>query len=182
MAVVRIRRYGEKILRKKTPRIDYSDFKSKLPGILSDMWETMEIAHGIGLAAPQIGLPLRLAIVDAKPGGQSRRIVLINPEIIEGSGDSMEEEGCLSIPGYFIKLRRYFRVRIRALDEAGVPIESVGEGILARAFQHEIDHLDGKLIIDRLPFFQRQKALLALRNELPCRRATRPNLPRNDIF
>ena len=163
MAIVRICKYGEKILGKKMPRMDYPEFKSKLVGILSDMWETLESAHGVGLAAPQIGLTLRLAIVDVKPGGQSSRIVLINPELIEGSGDSMEMEGCLSIPGYFIKLRRYFNVRIRALDEEGAPIELVGKGVLARAFQHEIDHLDGKLIIDRLPLFERQGARLLLR-------------------
>ena len=163
MAAARILKYGEKILGKKTPRMNYPEFKSRLGGILSDMWETMESARGTGLAAPQIGLPLRLAIVDAKPGGQSSRIVLINPEVIEGSGDSMEVEGCLSIPGYFVKLRRYFSVRIRALDEAGAPIEMVGKGLLARAFQHEIDHLDGKLILDRLPLFERLGARLLLR-------------------
>ena len=163
MAILRICKYGEKILRKKAPRIDYKHLKRKLPRILSDMWETMESASGVGLAAPQVGLPLRLVIIDVKPSGRPRRIVLINPELVEGSGSELGEEGCLSLPGFFTEVRRHLKVRVQALDESGVPIELAAEGLLARAFQHELDHLDGKLIIDRLPLPLRPKARAVLR-------------------
>jgi len=163
MAVLRIRKYGEHILRKKTSRIDYQSIRGSLPRLLSDMCESMESVQGVGLAAPQIGFSLRLAIVDIKPEGESRRIVLINPELIGSSGTSEESEGCLSLPGFFVKLKRHLRVKIRALNEAGAPMELAGEGLLARALQHEIDHLDGKLIIDRLPLYQRIKARYVLR-------------------
>lgn len=159
MPVRRITKHGEKVLKTPCPPLDYEAFKPELPALLKDMWATMTAARGVGLAAPQIGLSLRIAVIDVKPEGKSNRLVLINPEILSLDGELNDEEGCLSLPGVYAKLRRHSRARVRALDEHGVMRELSGEGLLARAFQHEIDHLDGKLYVDRLPFEDRLKAL-----------------------
>ena len=159
MPVRRITKHGEKILKTPCPPLDFEAHRSELPALLKDMWATMQAARGVGLAAPQIGLSLRLAIIDVKPEGKSNRIVLINPEIISLEGELHDEEGCLSLPGVYSKLKRHARATVRALDENGVSRELRGEGLLARAFQHEIDHLDGKLYIDRIPFEERLPVL-----------------------
>lgn len=164
MPVRRITKHGEKVLKTACPSLDYEAFKGELPALLKDMWATMAAARGVGLAAPQIGLTLRVAVIDVKPEGKSHRIVLINPEIISLEGELNDEEGCLSLPGVYAKLRRHSRARVRALDEHGVSRELSGEGLLARAFQHEIDHLDGKLYVDRLPFEDRLKVLDVIKN------------------
>jgi peptide deformylase len=155
MPVRRITKHGEKILKTACPPLDYAAIKGELPALLKDMWATMAAARGVGLAAPQIGLTLRLAIIDVKPEKKSDPLVLINPEIVSLEGELNDEEGCLSLPGVYAKLKRHARARVRALDENGVTRVLMGEGLLARAFQHEIDHLDGKLYIDRIPFEQR---------------------------
>jgi len=159
MPIRRITKHGERVLKTPCPPLDYEAFKGELPGLLKDMWATMAAARGVGLAAPQIGLTLRLAVIDVKPEGKSQRLVLINPEIVSLEGELNDEEGCLSLPGVYHKLRRCSRARVRALDEHGVSRELTGEGLLARAFQHEIDHLDGKLYVDRLSFEERLKVL-----------------------
>jgi len=119
----------------------------------------MTAARGVGLAAPQIGLSLRVAVIDVKPEGKPQRLVLINPELVSADGELKDEEGCLSIPGVYAKLKRFSKATVRALDENGESWQMTGEGLLARAFQHEIDHLDGKLFVDRLPFEERLKVL-----------------------
>jgi peptide deformylase len=162
MPVRRITKHGEKVLKTPCPPVDYEALKNELPALLKDMWATMQAARGVGLAAPQIGLSLRLCVIDVKPEGKSQRLVLINPEIVSLDGEVNDEEGCLSLPGVYHKLRRSARARVRALDENGVSRELSGEGLLARAFQHEIDHLDGKLYVDRLPF----EAKLAVLDEI----------------
>ena len=167
MPVRRIAKHGEKILKTPCPPLDFEAFKAELPALLKDMWATMQAARGVGLAAPQVGLSLRLAIVDVKPEGRSNRIVLINPKIVALEGELNDEEGCLSLPGVYSKLRRHWRARVRALDENGVLRELSGEGLLARAFQHEVDHLDGKLYVDRLPFEARLKVLDAIKTAKP---------------
>ena len=159
MPVLRVTKHGERVLKTPCPPVDFDALKPQLPRILKDMWATMAAARGVGLAAPQVGLSLRLAVIDVKPEGKSQRLVLINPEIVSASGEQKEEEGCLSIPGVYSKLTRAARVRVRALDEKGELRELSGEGLLARAFQHELDHLDGKLYVDRLPFEDRLKVL-----------------------
>jgi len=159
MPIRRITKHGERVLKTACPPLDYAAFKAELPGLLKDMWATMAAARGVGLAAPQIGLSLRVAVIDVKSEGKPNRIVLINPEIVSLQGELNDEEGCLSLPGVYAKLRRHSRARVRALDENGVSRELSGEGLLARAFQHEIDHLDGKLYVDRLPFEDRLKVL-----------------------
>ncbi|PIR15029.1 MAG: peptide deformylase [Elusimicrobia bacterium CG11_big_fil_rev_8_21_14_0_20_64_6] len=168
MPVLRITKHGERVLKTPCPVLDYEAFKPELPVLLKDMWATMAAARGVGLAAPQIGLSLRIAVIDVKPEGKSSRIVLINPEILSLEGELNDEEGCLSLPGVYHKLRRHARARVRALDEHGVLRELAGEGLLARAFQHEIDHLDGKLYVDRLEFEDRLKVLDVIKTAKPA--------------
>ena len=162
--VLRITKHGEPILKKAAQPVEFDAFKGELPSLLRDMWKTMYSAKGVGLAAPQVGLALRLAIIDVKPEGKSERIVLINPEIISREGVVIEEEGCLSVPGVYVKLKRHERVRLRALDERGRPWERTGTGLLARAFEHEVDHLDGKLFIDRLDIVSKLKVAVLLKD------------------
>lgn len=159
MPVLRITKHGERVLKTPCPVADFAALAPTLPDLLRDMWATMRAARGVGLAAPQVGLSLRLAVIDTKPDGKSDPLVLINPEILSQEGRLQDEEGCLSLPGVYSKLPRYAKVRVRALGEDGQPWERTGEGLLARAFQHEIDHLDGKLYIDRLEFEQRLRVL-----------------------
>lgn len=168
MPVRRITKHGEKVLKLPCPLLDYEAFKAELPALLKDLWATMSAARGVGLAAPQIGLSLRVAIIDVRPEGKSQKLVLINPEIVSLEGELYDEEGCLSVPGVYAKLRRRARVRVRALDANGEPWEMTGEGLLARAFQHEIDHLDGKLYVDRLPFEERLKVLDVIKGAKPA--------------
>ena len=159
MAVLRITKHGESVLKKPCAPVDYEAMKAELPKLIKDMWATMDSVRGVGLAAPQIGLNIRLSVIDVKPEGKRQRIVLINPEILSKSGSIHEEEGCLSVPGVYAKLTRFSRATIRALDENGAPYEMTGEGLLARAFQHELDHLDGKLFIDHLDFLAKLKVM-----------------------
>jgi peptide deformylase len=164
MPVRRVTKHGERVLKTPCPPLDYAAMKDELPALVKDMWSTMNSARGVGLAAPQIGLTLRLAVIDVRPEGKSQRFVLINPEIVFREGEQREDEGCLSIPGIYSPLPRAARVRVRALGEDGTPWEASAEGLLARAFQHEIDHLDGKLYVDRLPFEQKLKVLDAIKD------------------
>lgn len=131
--------------------------------MLSDMFETMDAVKGLGLAANQIGLDLRLAVVKIKKEGNADlNIVLINPEMVESSGSMYEEEGCLSFPCLFVRVKRFSKVKIRALNEKGLPIEINAEGLFARALQHELDHLDGIVFISRLSLASRLKLKPAL--------------------
>ncbi|MBI4375643.1 MAG: peptide deformylase [Elusimicrobia bacterium] len=164
MPALRITKQGEPVLKKVSQPVDYEAIREKLPALLKDMWATMYAVRGVGLAAPQIGLNIRLSIIDIKPGGKSRPLVLINPKMLSSEGELREEEGCLSLPGIYARIIRASRVRIRALDAEGKPYEMSGEGLLARAFQHEIDHLDGKLFIDHLPFEERLKVMGLIRD------------------
>jgi peptide deformylase len=157
MAIRRICKYGEKILKKNTCKVNLKEFKSRLPDILRDMFETLDAVGGVGLAANQIGLDLRMSIIKIKKEEEDLRIVLINPELVEKNGSMTEEEGCLSFPGMFARIKRFSKVKVRALNEKGLPIEINAEGLFSKALQHEIDHLDGVLFIDRLPFITRLK-------------------------
>jgi peptide deformylase len=112
--------------------------------VLARMAETMYNAHGVGLAAPQVGIDQRLVVVDVGEG----LVKLVNPEIIEEKGESTLEEGCISLPGVIVSVDRAKKVSVRASDERGIPVELEAEGLLARVLQHEIDHLNGVLIID----------------------------------
>ena len=168
MAIRRICKYGEKVLEKKTRKVDYAEVKKDLPALLADMFETMDAVGGAGLAANQIGLDLRLAVIKIqRENEEPLSLVIINPELAEKSGSMYEEEGCLSFPGLFAKVRRAAKVKVRALNEKGLPIEINAEGLFAKALQHEMDHLDGVTFVDRLPLISRLKlkpALLRLRS------------------
>lgn len=161
--ILRITKHGEPVLKKKTSAVDFGAVKKDLPRLLKDMWETMYAAKGVGLAAPQIDLSLRLSVIDTRPDGKPQRLVLLNPEILAVDGTMTEEEGCLSVPGLYAKVRRYSRVRLRALDEHGEPWEMTATGLLAKAFQHEVDHLDGKLFLDHLDLVQRLRVAALLK-------------------
>jgi peptide deformylase len=129
----------------------------EIQALVDDMIETMYAAPGIGLAAPQVGVPVRLFVIDLSVGRRGDDlIVLVNPEFAEREGMQLEEEGCLSIPGFTSTVARPERVVVRGLDRDGKPRTFEGTGLLARAFQHEMDHLDGTLFVDRLRGFNRE--------------------------
>ncbi len=167
MSLLRITKHGETVLKKVSVPVDYEAVREELPKLLRAMWATMHSVRGVGLAAPQVGLNLRLAIIDVKPEGKPQKLVLLNPEIMAAEGAIHDEEGCLSVPGVYAKLTRAARVRVRALDEKGQPWEMTGEGLLARAFQHEIDHLDGKLFVDRLDFAHKLRVMSVIKDLKP---------------
>lgn len=145
MALRRITNYKtDEVLRKKSKYVDKVD--KKLIDLLDDMIETMYHAEGVGLAAPQVGILKRVVVIDIGEG----LIKLINPKIIEQEGKQQEREGCLSIPGITGEVIRPNRVKVKAMDEKGKNIELEGIGLLARAFCHEIDHLNGILFIDKV--------------------------------
>jgi peptide deformylase len=148
--VLDIKKYGDAVL--ETPCAKVTDFGSeKLRNLVIDMFETMWANKGVGLAAPQVGELLQLTVIDTSAGeNQEERLVLINPEIISLEGQQLGEEGCLSIPGFREDVRRAKVARVRAFDVAGTPFEATGEELLARAFQHEIDHLHGILFLKHL--------------------------------
>jgi len=142
-------KYPDPVLAKRGALITVFDDKLKV--LVDEMFESMYIAQGIGLAAPQIGISQRLTVIDVSfKKNPDDKIVLINPEIIEREGEQYEEEGCLSLPDIREKVKRAAKVKVRAQDVKGEWFEMEGEELLSRAFQHEIDHLDGVLFIDRL--------------------------------
>lgn len=164
MAIMRICKYGDKILRKKTAPVDFKKSKNKLKPLLKDMFETMETVGGIGLSANQVGVDMQLAIIRSKEDEDKfKDVIIINPKIVKKYGSSVSEEGCLSLPRLFAKIKRSYEVKVLALNEKGLPIEITAKGLLARAFQHEIDHLNGKLFIDKLPFMTKIKLRSVLR-------------------
>jgi peptide deformylase len=149
MAICEIRRYPEKVLQEKTAPV--RDFNTELRKLIDDMVETMYAAPGIGLAANQIGMSKQVIVIDTSGRGEgSDLITLVNPRIVEASGESEIEEGCLSIPGYTTVVKRAEKVKVAGFDLDGKPVEITGEGILAKALQHEIDHINGVLFIDKI--------------------------------
>lgn len=147
-------KYGDPILEKPTKPI--AKFDDELAELAEDMFATMYAAQGIGLAAPQIGKSIRMTVVDVTSGkNPEAKIVLINPQIIHGEGEKREEEGCLSIPGFRGYVVRPQFVTVRAQDLKGEFFEIRGEDLLARAFCHEIDHLDGILFLQHLGMLKR---------------------------
>src|SRR5262249_33490976 len=132
--------------------------------VVNDMIDTMYAAPGIGLAAPQIGVALRIFVVDISIGRDPNGLlVLINPEIVEREGMQLEEEGCLSVPGFDATVVRALRVVVKARDRAWSERAHEGTGLLARAFQHEMDHLDGSLFVDRLRGIKRDLIVRKIR-------------------
>jgi peptide deformylase len=144
MALLEVLFYPNPALRVVSERV--TRFDDKLKKLVSDMWETMYFSKGVGLAAPQIGVALRIVVID----WENNRRLLINPEIIEKDGEDRFEEGCLSFPGIYEEITRPNKIRVVYQDELGEERDEVIEGFLARVFSHEIDHLDAKLMIDYL--------------------------------
>ncbi len=155
MAILEIRKYPDEVLKKKAQPI--SNIDGKLQKLIDDMIETMYKSNGIGLAAPQVGVSKRLIVVDtSQRENKSGLIVLVNPEIVMSDGEILSEEGCLSLPGFLTRLKRKEKVLIKGLDREGKEVEIEGEGLLGRALQHEIDHLEGILLIDRISPLKRE--------------------------
>jgi peptide deformylase len=151
----KIVKYGDPVLEQVAEPITNFD-TPELRELIADMWDTMYAAKGLGLAAPQIGLRRRLTVIDTSQGeDEGRKFVLINPEIIKKEGTQVGEEGCLSIPGFREQVRRAHKVRIRAHNEKGQIVEYDGEELLARAMQHEVDHLNGILFIKHVSTLKR---------------------------
>jgi len=146
----KIVKYGDPVLEKPAQAI--AEFNTPdLEQLVADMFETMYASKGLGLAGPQVGVSRRLTVIDISQGqDESKRLVLINPEIIAREGSQVGEEGCLSIPGFREQVKRAHKVKIRAKNAQGETLEHEGEELLARAMQHEVDHLNGVLFLSHL--------------------------------
>lgn len=160
MAILKIKEYGDSILREKS--LPLKEITPDILNLIKDMAETMYADSGAGLAAPQVGVSRRIIVIDGEEDGL---IALINPIIVKSEGEAVEEEGCLSIPGIYSDVKRSSKVAVKALNENGDPIEITKEGLPARALQHEIDHLDGILFIDRVGRMERQILLNTLKKK-----------------
>jgi len=158
LAVLPIVKYGNDVLRRRTEPVTL--FDEALQKFINDMVDTMYAAPGIGLAANQVGDSRRVAVIDLSVGKRPGELrVFVNPEIAESIGQISEDEGCLSIPDLTEMVTRSERVRVRFLDRNGEPREMWGEGLMARAMSHEIDHLEGRLFVDRLRGFKRDRII-----------------------
>jgi peptide deformylase len=147
-------KFGDPVL--ETPAKAVDKFDEELQKLVADMFESMYAARGVGLAAPQIGISLRLTVIDVTDGKNSEaKIVCANPQIVHAEGEQREEEGCLSLPGFRGYVARPQYVTVRAQDASGTEFEMRGEQLLARAFCHEIDHLNGTLFIAHLGMLKR---------------------------
>ena len=155
MAVLEILKYPHPILRKRSKAVTQID--EEVNKLIDDMRETMYHASGIGLAACQVGVPQRVIVLDVSPmDPQYSYFALVNPEIISEEGEVDHEEGCLSVPDCLEKVKRKERVCVRGWSPDGKEMEMKGEGILAIAIQHEIDHINGILILDRVSRLKRE--------------------------
>ncbi|MBS0358323.1 MAG: peptide deformylase [Proteobacteria bacterium] len=159
MAIRKVVYYPHPVLLKVAEPVE--QFDDALQTLIDDMFDTMYAYRGVGLAAPQIAIAKRLAVVD-HIGDKKETYVLINPEIIEADDWQDMEEGCLSVPSAYDAVKRPNKIKIRALDRHGKVFEKTAEGLLAEVFQHEIDHLDGKLFIHLLSNLKRSRAIQKL--------------------
>ncbi|HUD56445.1 MAG TPA: peptide deformylase [Terracidiphilus sp.] len=160
--ILKIVKYPEPILQQ--PGEPVTEFDGELRKFVADLFDTMYASQGIGLAAQQVGVAKRITVVDLSQGKDpAQKLVLINPEVISREGKQYEEEGCLSFPDIREKVSRAAKVSIRAQDEKGKWFEMDGEELLSRAFQHEIDHLDGMLFIFRMSALKRDLNLRKIR-------------------
>lgn len=169
MSLLELRVLGDPVLRTETSLV--AEVTDELRQLVDDMFETMHAAQGIGLAAPQVGRLERIAVVEV----EEDRLVLVNPEIVASSGKDRAEEGCLSIPDVYGDVERALNVTVRALDLEGRLFERETTGLLARAIQHELDHLHGKLFIDYLSFLKKRGAMAKwdeLKSQYPEMRRT----------
>lgn len=145
MALLSVREIGDPVLRSKAKKVTKVDKKTN--ELIDNMFETMYAEDGVGLAAPQVGILKKIAVVDIQEGN---KVLLINPEIIAEDGKAIMEEGCLSIPGEIGNVIRSKYIKVRSLDREGNEIEFEAEGFEARAIQHEMDHLEGVLFVDKI--------------------------------
>lgn len=159
MSLKEIITYPDPILRKKSKQV--GGVSEEIKQLIEDMNDTMYASRGIGLAAIQIGVLKRVIVVNVG----ERLIALTNPEIIENEGETQMEEGCLCLPGVMVEVKRSEEVKVKGLNEQGKEIVVEAEGLLARAFQHEIDHLNGVLIIDKVSKIKRELLTSKLRKE-----------------
>ena len=157
-----ILKYGDETLHAPARPVD--TINTEIDRLIEDMIETMYAAPGVGLAAPQVGVPLRICVVDLSVGRDPNGLlVLVNPEFVERDGMQLEEEGCLSVPGFNATVVRPARAVVKALDRNGTEVQHEGTGLLARAFQHELDHLDGTLFVDKLRGIKRDLIVRKIR-------------------
>lgn len=147
MATRKIREDGDPILRKQSKQV--TNFNDRLKLLIDDMFETMDVAYGVGLAAPQVGILKRLIVVDNREEEEAKRFYMINPEIFEKEGEEVSMEGCLSVPGKQGTVKRAKDIKVRYNDLAGQEKIMEAEDFLARIIQHEVDHLDGILYTDK---------------------------------
>jgi peptide deformylase len=147
-------RFGADVLHRPAAKV--AEITPDIHQLVDDMIQTMYAAPGVGLAAPQVGVPLRIFVVDISVGrNPADLLTFVNPEFVEREGMQLEEEGCLSVPGFNATVARPERAIVKGLDRDGVEHVVEGKGLLARAFQHEMDHLDGTLFVDRLRGLQK---------------------------
>jgi peptide deformylase len=162
MALLPILHYPDPRLHKVASRVAVVD--DRIRQLVTDMAETMYAAPGIGLAATQVDVHERVLVIDISEDHRDLR-VFINPEIIEASGEAENEEGCLSVPGVYDRVRRAQRVKVRALNAAGEPFTVEAEGMLAVCIQHEIDHLEGKVFVDYLSRLKQQRIAAKMKKQ-----------------
>jgi peptide deformylase len=174
MAILHILQYPDARLHKVAARVDRVD--EGIRKLINDMAETMYAAPGVGLAATQVDVHRRVIVIDVSETRNELR-VFVNPELVASSGEAECEEGCLSVPGVFEKVRRAQRITVRATDREGRPFELEAEGLLAVCIQHEMDHLEGKVFVDYLSKLKRQRILARLRKQ-GQRNAGRPEADR----
>jgi peptide deformylase len=157
-----ILKFGDTLLHDRAAEV--RDLDGQVQALIDDMIETMYAAPGIGLAAPQVGVPLRIFVIDLSIGRKAEDlIVLVNPEFVEFDGKQMEQEGCLSVPGFDASVLRPSRAVAKGVDRAGQERIVEGSGLLARALQHEMDHLEGTLFVDHLRGIKRDLIVRRIR-------------------
>ena len=164
MALLDILHHPDPRLREKAKPVER--FDAALQRLIDDMFETMYAAPGVGLAATQVGIAQRVAVMDcSSEDGKREPLVVINPEIVAPQEPEEVEEGCLSVPGVRDKIKRYKRLKLKAVDRTGKPYEIEADGLLAQCIQHEVDHLNGKLYIDYLSSLKRERLMKRMREE-----------------
>ena len=168
MAIRPILLLGDPLLRQKAKRV--TRFDESIQELIDDMIETLRAAPGLGLAAPQVGVLLRVVVTDV----DGQITVLCNPQIVETEGEYEPEEGCLSIPGYVANVKRALKIAVRAKNRRGKEIKIKADGLLAHVIQHEVDHLDGVLFIDRLPSLDLLRKVPSQREVEEAPRAEQP--------
>lgn len=162
MALLEVLRFPDERLRTVAKPVEVVD--ARIQQLVDDMFETMLEENGVGLAATQVDVHLRLVVMDVSEEGD-QPLVFINPEIIETEGTIISEEGCLSVPGNYAKVERAAKVKVKALNREGEEFEIEGDGLLAKCVQHELDHLEGKLFVDYLSPLKRQRIKKKLEKE-----------------